>query len=197
MVRVYLKNYNLGDLLKAIVDFYLKIRQDSITVLSDGLGQRPHFSLRTLCRALFIASQNLCRNTNRSLYEAFCLSFLTQLDVPSYKYVEDKIRKVFSPHLTNSKKWLEHPIVKPITTKGQFIEVEGYWIFTEQTRKPVSQSNYIVTESFKRHLKDLARIVSLGRSPVLLQVFILLPSYCKGVLEETIIPFKSGFCIES
>lgn len=52
-----------------------------------------YFSLRTLCRALSIASVNLCGNIQRSLYEALCLSFLTQLNSESHKIVKNTIAK--------------------------------------------------------------------------------------------------------
>lgn len=76
-----------------IVRFYLTIRRESVTTLSDGLGHKPYYSLRTLCRALLITSSNPCGMFKRSLYEAFCLSFLTQLDNSSYNVVEKMIAK--------------------------------------------------------------------------------------------------------
>nr|CAI5834236.1 unnamed protein product [Callosobruchus analis] len=79
--------------LKNIVDFYVQIKKEMVTSLSDGLGHKPHFSLRSLCRALMIASKNPCGMFKRSLYEAFCLSFLTQLDSASYQIVEKLIAR--------------------------------------------------------------------------------------------------------
>lgn len=49
------------------------------------------FSLRTLCRALSIVATNSCKNVQRSLYEGFCLSFLTQLDATSHQEVVNLI----------------------------------------------------------------------------------------------------------
>lgn len=76
-----------------IVKFYINVRKEASSSLSDGLGHKPHFSLRSLCRSLSIAAKNPCGSFNRSLYEAFCLGFLTQLDVKSYKVVEDMIAR--------------------------------------------------------------------------------------------------------
>jgi midasin len=86
-----LKESDLGK----IVDFYLKVRKETETTLSDGLGHKPHFSLRSLCRALMITARNPCGMVKKSLYEAFCLSFLTQLDSASYTFVESKIARYF------------------------------------------------------------------------------------------------------
>lgn len=57
------------------------------------LGNAPHYSLRTLCRALTAAAKAKCGTVARSLYEAFCLSFLTQLDRSSHPKVEALIAK--------------------------------------------------------------------------------------------------------
>lgn len=76
-----------------IVDFYLRIRKEMQLSLCDGIGHKPHFSLRSLCRALMIAAKNPCGTFSRSLYEAFCLSFLTQLDSASYAIVRDLIER--------------------------------------------------------------------------------------------------------
>lgn len=49
--------------------FYLAVRKEANSHLVDGTGHRPHYSLRTLCRALKYAADNPCRSVQRSLYE--------------------------------------------------------------------------------------------------------------------------------
>lgn len=49
--------------------FYLAVRKEAETKLVDGTGHRPHYSLRTLCRALRFAASNPCSSIQRSLYE--------------------------------------------------------------------------------------------------------------------------------
>lgn len=94
LVNSYLKDLSVAqNKIENIVKFYLNIRKEATLNLSDGLGHKPHYSLRTLCRALMIASKNKCGTVDRNLYEAFCLSFLTQLDTNSYKIVEGMIAK--------------------------------------------------------------------------------------------------------
>lgn len=77
--------------LENIVKFYTNIRKEAMVSLCDGVGHKPHFSLRSLCRALMVAAKNPCGVFTRSLYEAFCLSFLTQLDAKSYEVVHEMI----------------------------------------------------------------------------------------------------------
>ncbi|XP_030747857.1 midasin-like isoform X2 [Sitophilus oryzae] len=151
-----------------IVQFYLHIRAEMQTTLCDGLGHKPHFSLRSLCRALIIASKNPCGNFKRSLYEAFCLSFLTQLDSDSYRTVETMIAKYMIGDFKALKAVLRQPIPEPVEKGSKYLQFEGYWI-----KKGCLEANvpddYILTESVRKNLKDLARIVSIGKLPVLLQ----------------------------
>ena len=51
------------------------------------------FSLRTLCRALSFASDNLFGGENRSLHEAVSMSFLTDLDMENRSKVEKVIEQ--------------------------------------------------------------------------------------------------------
>ena len=92
LVADYLKGLSLAAAqIDGIVKFYGQLRHETIKQLTDGTGRRPHYSLRTLCRALRLAAANSAQNVPRSLYEAFCLSFLTQLDRASHPVVEQLI----------------------------------------------------------------------------------------------------------
>jgi len=94
LVSDYLKEMALSSLqIEKIVEFYLSVKALSQTSLVDGMGKKPHFSLRTLCRALKISSMNMYGSVNRSLYESFCLSFLTQLDYSSHPVVQSLVAK--------------------------------------------------------------------------------------------------------
>ncbi|CAB0039345.1 unnamed protein product [Trichogramma brassicae] len=85
LVNDYLKELHLPiNKHTAIVKFYLSVRSEATHYLFDGTAHKPVYSLRTLCRALSVAAANPCITVLRSLYEALCLSFLTQLDHKSY-----------------------------------------------------------------------------------------------------------------
>ncbi|CAL1290109.1 unnamed protein product [Larinioides sclopetarius] len=164
LVHEYLKSLAVNNkVLENIVNFYKAIKIAAAKELNDGSGHHPHYSLRTLCRALRHASSNPCHNVPRSLYEAFCLSFLSQLDNSSHQKVTKKIKE----HLLGDKlSVLKQSLPEP--GKGNFIQVAGYWIL-KGTQEPSEPQNYIFTETVQRNLHDLARIVSAGRFPVLLQ----------------------------
>lgn len=163
LIRDYLRSTGIKETkLFGIAKLYRKLRTLAQLDLNDGLGNRPVYSLRTLCRALTICAKNLCGSVERNLYESFCLSFLTQLDPTSHKAVLLLIQEAM---LTNVKAVLSQPIPRPA---GDQINFEGYWI--EAGPKPIQEcENYILTDSVKENLKDLARIISIGKLPVLLQ----------------------------
>uniref|UniRef100_A0A1A9V9X2 Midasin n=1 Tax=Glossina austeni TaxID=7395 RepID=A0A1A9V9X2_GLOAU len=145
-----------------IVKLYIKLKQLAQLELNDGLGNRPVYSLRTLCRSLSICARNLCGSIERNLYESLSLSFLTQLDSNSHNMVQQLIQ---SRMLSDTKAILKQEIPKP---NDSCLNFEGYWI--EKGPKELQEcSNYILTGSVRNNLKDLARIISIGKFPVLLQ----------------------------
>jgi len=126
LTACYLPDYS-AQKLNAISKFYLIARREAENFLVDGTGHKPHYSLRTYCRALSIASSNPCQAAQRSLYESFCLSFLTQLDSSSHKRVESLIANtMFGEKLIQGV--INQPIPKPLTKTESFIHFEGYWI---------------------------------------------------------------------
>ncbi|XP_014636596.1 PREDICTED: midasin [Ceratotherium simum simum] len=161
----YLKGLSVNkSTVQGIINFYIAVRKDSGTKLVDGTGHKPHYSLRTLCRALRFAASNPCSNIQRSLYEGFCLGFLTQLDRASHPIVQ----KLICQHIVsgNVKSLLKQPIPEP--KGGRLIQVEGYWISVGD-KEPTIDETYILTSSVKLNLRDIVRVVSAGTYPVLIQ----------------------------
>ncbi|XP_061756335.1 midasin isoform X2 [Nerophis ophidion] len=164
LVSDYLKNLNPHrSVIDGIISFYLTIRKEASSRLVDGTGHRPHYSLRTLCRALKYVAANPCRAVQRSLYEGFCLSFLTQLDRKSHPLVQ----KLVCQHiLKGNTKCLKQPISAP---EGRpCVAAEGYWV-SQGEMEPAVDPSYILTASVKLNLRELARVVSAGIHPVLIQ----------------------------
>ncbi|XP_036895348.1 midasin isoform X2 [Sturnira hondurensis] len=161
----YLKGLSVNkSTVQGIINFYRDVRKESGTTLVDGTGHRPHYSLRTLCRALRFAACNPCSNIQRSLYEGFCLGFLTQLDRASHPIVQ----KLICQHIVSGsvKSLLKQPIPEP--KGGRLIQVEGYWISVGD-KEPKIEETYILTSSVKLNLRDIVRVVSAGTYPVLIQ----------------------------
>ncbi|XP_018427598.1 PREDICTED: midasin [Nanorana parkeri] len=166
LITDYLKGLNVNKtVVQGIISFYLTLRKKANMELVDGTGHRPHYSLRTLCRALRYCASNPCSNIQRSLYEGFCLSFLTQLDRASHSIVQGLICR----HIIQSgniKGLLKQPLPEP--HGGRFVQIEGYWIPVGE-KNPAIDESYILTPSVKLNLRDLVRVVSAGNHPVLLQ----------------------------
>uniref|UniRef100_A0A3P8RPW4 Midasin n=1 Tax=Amphiprion percula TaxID=161767 RepID=A0A3P8RPW4_AMPPE len=165
LVLDYLKCLNPHRNVISGIIFYLAVRKEANSHLVDGTGHRPHYSLRTLCRALKYVATNPCYNVQRSLYElqGFCLSFLTQLDRSSHPLVQ----KLVCQHILmgNTKCLKQQPIPAP---SGQpCVEMEGYWVSQGELEAALDPS-YILTASVKLNLRDLARVVS-ATHPVLIQ----------------------------
>ncbi|XP_053314521.1 midasin [Spea bombifrons] len=165
LITDYLRSINASKMtVQGIISFYLTIRKKAVAGLVDGTGHRPHYSLRTLCRALRYASSNPCNNIQRSLYEGFCLAFLTQLDRSSHSIVQALIcRHIMQGNIKNI---LRQPLPEP--QGGRFVPIEGYWIPVGD-KDPIIDETYVLTSSVKLNLRDLVRVVSAGNHPVLIQ----------------------------
>lgn len=69
------------------------------------------------------------------------------------------------------KSCLKQSIMEPKShTPNTFVQFEGYWVPRGNVEAEIPKE-YVLTESVRHNLKDLVRIVAIGRLPVLLQVF--------------------------
>ncbi|XP_022815663.1 midasin isoform X2 [Spodoptera litura] len=168
LIGDYLYHMNLGGgVLEAIYTFYASIKKEAKLSLVDGSGNTPHYSLRTLCRALTAAAKARCGTVSRSLYEAFCLSFLTQLDSSSHPKVEAMIAKAVIGK-KNVKSVTNQLIPEPQVQGQNYLLFEGHWIPQGKLEIAIPEG-YILTPTVRKNLRDIARIISLGRLPILLQ----------------------------
>ncbi|XP_067947567.1 midasin-like [Watersipora subatra] len=166
MVNAYLSGLSLSPKqTDGIVNFYLAIKKEALMKLTDGTGKRPTYSLRTLCRALRYAASNPYHSVQRSLYEAFCMSFLTQVDRSSHPSVTRLIlQRILGKE--NAKAVLSKPLLPPVGVDCE--KFEGFWL-KKGSNKPIRDKDYILTETVKANMRDVARVVACGSHPVLLQ----------------------------
>uniref|UniRef100_A0A671LK38 Midasin n=1 Tax=Sinocyclocheilus anshuiensis TaxID=1608454 RepID=A0A671LK38_9TELE len=149
LVSDYLKGLNMT---RGIIHGIIRFVHSSLV----GLHCHPYNTLK------YVASDP-CYNIQRSLYEGFCLSFLTQLDRSSHPVVQ----KLVCQHILGGNvKCLKQPIPQP---KDRIcMQIEEYWL-SRGDMEPTVDPSYILTPSVKLNLKDLARVVSAGIHPVLIQ----------------------------
>lgn len=166
IVHAYIGSQVSPFIVEAIVNFYTQIKFDAANTLKDINGYKPVFSLRNLCRALRVAKFNSFNSMNRSLYEAFCLAFLTNLDQESYAFVEKKIETVIFPKVKIAN-LLKVPI--DVSNRADFTVIENYPIRKGPNEIFIDET-YILTPTVCKNLKDICRIISVGQTfPILLQ----------------------------
>ncbi|KAG0341494.1 AAA ATPase midasin [Podila horticola] len=173
IVKGYLKDVVTRDerALEDIADFYLKVKAlSSAHKLADGAGQRPHFSMRTLTRALqFVREIVETYGLRRSMYEAFSMTFLTQLNKDSEKIV----RALVEQHLLNGVKNPRQVITqiprKPETNQDKELIQFGHFWLQCGSREIRDDGQYILTASVEQNLNNLSRVVMTRRFPILIQ----------------------------
>ncbi|KAF5403822.1 hypothetical protein PHET_02306 [Paragonimus heterotremus] len=193
LIRSYLRALNPSPVqITSLVRLYAALRRAALEGLVDGVGQRPHFSLRTLCRALIEAGRGYHGSTVRSLYEGLIFSFGSQISRSSRPVLDLLIRRYLCLSFGSQNRKLDlntlnqliaSPLPKPIVkhdvdvkNQADYQHVEGYWIPRgprepcQPTADTLVDGNYILTPSVRANLRDLARVVAAGGSlPVLLQ----------------------------
>ncbi|KAJ3358451.1 hypothetical protein GGF32_000407 [Allomyces javanicus] len=149
-----------------VVAFYLESKQLAETSLYDGAGARPHFSLRTLSRALtFVASVAPMYGVRRALFEGFSMTFLTLLDSASQKRM---LALIETKLLRKQGKLLKQPVPAPPNAE-EFVQFESFWL-RRGPHPPTGPSKpYILTPSVHRNMCNLTRSVMTGKYPVLIQ----------------------------
>ena len=163
------------------VDTYLQCRLLSDQSLVDGGGQRPRYTMRTLCRALSAARNLIIQQRfapQRAVLEGFQLAFEGSLDLPS----RDVIQKKFSALLPKgiSHKERDHPGRRPDGRKGSelFILINPFWIHSGKEDQvdwadPSSSSNgkpkFVLTPSATSNLRRLCQAVASGPWSILLE----------------------------
>ena len=166
VVLAYLKDISPNPPVDDIVNFYLAAKKEAHSNLSDGANQKPHYSLRTLCRALqYIRETTSHFGFMRALFEGLSVSFLTQLNRKSYPLME----RLISQHILKKTPKSQLLSQLPRRPGDNFIQFEHYWIETGDHKSSSKTSEYILTPSIKAHLNNLARVVLYRKYPVLLQ----------------------------
>ena len=163
------------------VDMYLKCRSLSEQSLVDGGGQRPRYTMRTLCRTL-VAARNLIIQQRfapqRALLEGFELAFEGSLDLPSRAIVQKQFKKMLSKGV--SQKERDHPGRRPEGRSGNsaYVMIKPFWIKSGEAdptdwADPVNSADgkpkFVLTPSATANLRRLCQAVASGPWSVLLE----------------------------
>jgi midasin len=163
------------------VEVYLKCRLLSDQSLVDGGGQKPKYTMRTLCRTLSAARNLIIQqrfSPQRAILEGFQLAFEGSLDLPS----RDIINKQFTTFLPNgvSYKERDHPGRRPDGRNGSnsHVLIKPFWIKSGKEQQsdwadPASSSNgkpkFVLTPSASSNLRRLCQAVASGPWSILLE----------------------------
>ena len=171
IISTYLRTL-LGTDEKAALDLarcYLDVRRmHDEKCLTDGAGQLPHFSIRSLVRALMYTNQNASvYGLRRALYEGFLMSFTTMLSASS----EELVAQVVERHLLGGTKKARSLLNQNPKVGGNELShvVFRHHLVNRGNLSPKRQPHYIITPFVERNLLNLARAVSVQRFPILLQ----------------------------
>ncbi|CAO3588237.1 unnamed protein product [Absidia cylindrospora] len=169
IVRQYILPVATGDerACEDVAQFYMEAKKLSQQhKLVDGANQRPHFSIRTLSRALTYVTQIYSTyGLRRSLYEGFCMTFLTQLNKESETLMQKLILKTILSNIANTSHLITQIPRQPASNFIQF----GYFWLEEGQQEPVDDPHYIMTPSVETKLYNLARVIMSRKFPVLIQ----------------------------
>lgn len=172
IIDKYVGKYSLSDewVGNDIAELYLaakKLSDDNKIV--DGANQKPHFSIRTLTRTLLYVREIVqIYGLRRSLYEGFCMSFLTLLDAKSEELLKPLIEEYTVNKLKNAKSVMNQIPRDPSDQSKQYVQFKHYWI-ERGPEEPQPQAHYIITPFVEKNMLNLVRASSGGRFPVLIQ----------------------------
>ena len=156
-------------LARVVAQLYLDLKKMSNeSRLVDGSNNKPHFSLRTLARALKYACDTASSyGLRRAVFEGFMMCFSTSLDTESRSIVKLRIEsQVLGPE-KNRKAILKQ--LPSLPDDGQsYVRFQQYWV-AQGALQPVERPLYIITPFVEQNLLNIVRAASTGRYPVLLQ----------------------------
>lgn len=136
--------------------------------LADGQNTPPHFSMRTLARALTFAGEFAPTfGLRRALYEGFIMAFTMLLDERSQTVVRALIDKHVVQGAKNPRSLMERVPTKPASMDAA-IRLHHYWL-EQGPFEPEEPDDYILTPSVQAKVCDLARAVLTRKVPVLIQ----------------------------
>ncbi|UZJ54484.1 hypothetical protein CBS101457_003804 [Exobasidium rhododendri] len=172
IVEKYIGQESVGDrsLIMDVAQTYSQIRLLSQQhQLADGANQRPHYSVRTLSRALTFA-KDICAvyGLRRGVWEGFIMTFTMLLDSKSAATVNDVIKREIMSKAKNANAAALFVPVKPTNGSASYAQIGSFWIETGAFPLDLAV-DYVLTPSVQDKLVGLARAALTRRSPVLIQ----------------------------
>ncbi|KAJ7797645.1 P-loop containing nucleoside triphosphate hydrolase protein [Mycena olivaceomarginata] len=173
IVTQYIGDNAVGDkaAIMNVAEFYAAVKQLADTrQIADGSNHKPHYSMRTLARALsFAADIASAYSLRRAIWEGCLMAFTMVLDAPSAEVVTALAQKHLLAGVRNPRSMLmKEPSVPQGRSPDEFVKFGPFYL--EKGPLPADLvEEYIMTPSVETKLIDLARIVLTRRFPVLIE----------------------------
>ncbi|KAK0187828.1 midasin nuclear AAA ATPase [Armillaria mellea] len=173
IVTQYIGHAAVGDkpAILNVAEFYSAVKQLSETrQIADGSNHRPHYSMRTLARALTFAADTASTfGLRRAIWEGCLMAFTMVLDGPSAELVTSLAQKYLLAGVRNPRSILSK-VPSPPTSRSpdEFVKFGPFYL-EKGPLEPDSADEYIMTPSVETKLIDLARIVLTRRFPILIE----------------------------
>ncbi|KAL5501448.1 MDN1 [Sanghuangporus vaninii] len=154
-----------------IAELYTSVKQLAAAgKIADGSNHRPHFSMRSLSRALTFTADTVQNfGLRRALWEGFTMSFTMILDKRSAEIVLDLARRTLLSNVKNKAHFLTgHPPPPQHVLPDSYVQMGPFWLSSGSLDRE-EVSDYILTPSVQKKLMDLARIVVTKRYAVLIE----------------------------
>lgn len=167
IVRSYLTgvvdDVTLAALVQRVVAFYKTATAEAAN-LRDGSNGRPHYSLRTLCRALLHIRACLRQyGLDRAVHDGFFMNFVTLLDERSALSISTLINsKLLGPKPQAGFRNLPSACPPGCIPILEFLCPLG-------PLAPQEPANFIMTASVTSNIRNILRALVSGKFPVLLQ----------------------------
>ena len=169
IVTKYIGEATVGDqgVVLDVAEWYASVcRLAGAHELADGCNQRPHYSVRTLARALTFATCTAPDyGIRRALAEGLFMAFGTLLDAAG----QDRVRTLIDTHIlskSRDKRRAARSYVPP--ARENHVHIGPFWLRTG-TLPPAAADDYVCTPSVQAKLEALARPLVTRQSPVLIQ----------------------------
>jgi midasin len=173
IVAQYIGSSAVGDkgAVMNVAEFYAAVKGlAEKRQIADGSNHRPHFSMRTLARALTFASDTTSAfGLRRAIWEGCLMAFTMVLDAPSAELVMSLAQKHLLVGVRNPRSMLmKEPMAPHGRSSDEFVKFGPFHL----ERGPLPEDpveSYIMTPSVETKLIDLARIILTRRFPILIE----------------------------
>ncbi|WWD21566.1 hypothetical protein CI109_106052 [Kwoniella shandongensis] len=173
IVSQYLGDAVAGDksVILDVAELYTTLKKLSAAKeIVDGSNAAPHFSMRTLARALTFAVESApLFGLRRGLWEGFLMAFTMSLDASSARIAHEVGERFILAPMKNARAVLAQiPTLPSSMDPDDFVRFGPFWL-KKGPLPPSPESRYIITSSVQAKLSDLARVILTKRYPVLIQ----------------------------